>query len=128
QGEKAGQEPFPHAVSPPVEMGSLARGARSFQEKDGGRNPPVIRWGVADPIIRLQGVSKSFDEQVVLDGIDLEIFPGETMVIMGGSGSGKSTTLRLMIGSFPPDSGSIELFGKNICELDEEGLNEVRKR
>ncbi|TVQ62243.1 MAG: ATP-binding cassette domain-containing protein [Phycisphaerales bacterium] len=50
------------------------------------------------------------------------------MVVMGGSGSGKSTTLRLMIGSLRPDAGSVELFGQNICTLDEDGLNSVRKR
>ncbi|MBL4699058.1 MAG: ATP-binding cassette domain-containing protein [Phycisphaerales bacterium] len=50
------------------------------------------------------------------------------MVIMGGSGSGKSTLLRTLIGSHKPDEGTVELFGENICSLDEEGLNEVRKK
>jgi phospholipid/cholesterol/gamma-HCH transport system ATP-binding protein len=53
---------------------------------------------------------------------------GETMVIMGGSGSGKSTMLRLMIGSFPVTEGAIELFGTNICSMNEDQMNEVRKR
>ncbi|MCB9845859.1 MAG: ATP-binding cassette domain-containing protein [Phycisphaeraceae bacterium] len=50
------------------------------------------------------------------------------MVVMGGSGSGKSTLLRLMIGSLRPDAGRIELFGRNVCDLDEAGLNSVRKQ
>lgn len=81
-----------------------------------------------EPIIRLKGVTKRFGPQTVLDGIDLDVRPGETMIIMGGSGSGKSTTLRMMIGSIEPDEGSIELFGKDICGLDEDGMNVVRKR
>ncbi|MFI4882629.1 MAG: ABC transporter ATP-binding protein, partial [Phycisphaerales bacterium JB064] len=59
-------------------------------------------------------------------GIDLEVMPGETMVIMGGSGSGKSTLLRLMIGSLRTDAGTIEVFGQNICGMAEEALNKVR--
>jgi len=81
-----------------------------------------------EPIISVQGVVKRFDGHTVLDGINLDIFPGETMVIMGGSGSGKSTLLRCIIGSLKPDEGRILLFGQNICELDEDSLNNVRKR
>lgn len=81
-----------------------------------------------EPIIRVRDIVKCFDGRPVLEGINLEVYPGETMVIMGGSGSGKSTLLRLIIGSLTPDEGTIELFGHDICSLDEAGLNEVRKR
>ena len=81
-----------------------------------------------EPIIRVVDVVKEFDGKRVLDGINLEVYPGETMVIMGGSGSGKSTLLRIMVGSIPATSGEVWLFGKNVCELDEAGLNEVRKK
>ena len=81
-----------------------------------------------EPVIRCTNVAKVFDGRTVLDDINLEVYPGETMVIMGGSGSGKSTSLRLMIGSFRPDRGSIQMFGKDICSLHENELNEVRKR
>jgi len=81
-----------------------------------------------EPVIRVRGIRKVFGEQVVLDEIDLDVYEGETMVIMGGSGSGKSTLLRIMIGSIQPDAGTVELFGQNICELDEASLNEVRKK
>ncbi len=84
--------------------------------------------GAGDAVIRLRGVTKHFGRQTVLDDLSLDVRRGETMVIMGGSGSGKSTTLRLMIGSIQPDAGSVELFGQNICALDEDGLNNVRKR
>ncbi|RMH26592.1 MAG: ABC transporter ATP-binding protein [Planctomycetota bacterium] len=81
-----------------------------------------------EPVIRVQNLVKRFGAQTVLDGITLDVYPGETMVIMGGSGSGKSTLLRTIIGTHRPDAGSIELFGQNICGLGEEAMNEVRKR
>jgi len=80
------------------------------------------------PIIRVRDVKKIFGDQVVLDGINLDVYEGETMVIMGGSGSGKSTLLRIMVGSIRPEEGSVELFGQNICDLKENDLNEVRKK
>ena len=92
-----------------------------------GANGPSAGVG-EDFAIRCRGVVKRFGEQTVLSDINLDIRRGETMVIMGGSGSGKSTTLRTIIGSHKPDAGSIEMFGSDICGLDEERLNEVRKR
>lgn len=78
--------------------------------------------------ISLRGVRKAFGGMVVLDDINLDVMPGETMVIMGGSGSGKSTTLRLMIGSFPPTAGSITVLGQDIDNASEKQLNDVRKQ
>ncbi|MBH05836.1 MAG: ABC transporter ATP-binding protein [Phycisphaeraceae bacterium] len=71
---------------------------------------------------------KRFDGNTVLDGIDLEVFEGETMVVMGGSGSGKSTLLRHMIGSLRPDEGTIELLGTQITGINEKQLNDLRKK
>jgi phospholipid/cholesterol/gamma-HCH transport system ATP-binding protein len=81
-----------------------------------------------EPVIRCSNLAKVFDGRTVLDEINLDIYPGETMVIMGGSGSGKSTTLRLMIGSFKPDQGSIEMFGHDIATLTDDRLDDVRKQ
>lgn len=81
-----------------------------------------------DPIIRLRDVVKRFGDQTVLSGVNLDVYRGETMVIMGGSGSGKSTMLRTMIGTHTADEGTVELFGQNICGLGEESLNNVRKK
>jgi phospholipid/cholesterol/gamma-HCH transport system ATP-binding protein len=80
------------------------------------------------PIIEVHRLVKRFGDQVVLDGVNLSIHPGETMVIMGGSGSGKSTILRHMIGSLVPNEGDVRLFGESIADLEEEQLNEVRKK
>ncbi|MEM1164784.1 MAG: ABC transporter ATP-binding protein [Planctomycetota bacterium] len=82
----------------------------------------------SEPVIRMRSVVKRFGSQTVLNGINLDIHPGETMVIMGGSGSGKSTMLRNMIGTFVPEEGSIELFGDDITVMNEEQLNGVRKK
>ena len=82
----------------------------------------------AAPIISVRDVVKRFEGRTVLDGVTFDVYPGETMVIMGGSGSGKSTMLRLMIGSIRPDEGSVQMFGKDICRLREDELNAIRKR
>ncbi len=81
-----------------------------------------------DFVIEVSNLVKRFGEQTVLDGVNLKVMQGETMVIMGGSGCGKSTLLRLMIGSLMPNAGSVKLFGKELSELTDDGLNEVRKQ
>ncbi|MDI1289468.1 MAG: ABC transporter ATP-binding protein [bacterium] len=81
-----------------------------------------------EPIISVRNVVKKFDGRTVLDGVNLDVMPGETMVIMGGSGSGKSTLLRLIIGSMKPDDGEILVFGKNLCSMSRRQLDDVRKR
>ncbi len=62
----------------------------------------------------LQGLHKSFGAQRVLNGIDLTVSSGETLVVLGRSGTGKSVLLKLMIGLQKPDSGSIRIHGEEI--------------
>lgn len=81
-----------------------------------------------DLSIRVRGLVKRFDGHAVLSGVNLDVKRGETVVIMGGSGCGKSTLLRLIIGSLAADEGTIELLGKDITTLDDEGLNAVRRK
>lgn len=81
-----------------------------------------------DAVIRVEGLSKTFQGQTVLRGVDLKVKRGEVLVILGGSGSGKSTLLRLMFGSIKPDEGSVNLLGANICALCEDDLDEARKK
>jgi len=81
-----------------------------------------------EPIIRCKEVVKRFGDQTVLKGVTFDVYPGETMVIMGGSGSGKSTMLRTMIGTHTLDGGSVELFGQSLRGITEDKLNEVRKK
>ncbi len=80
------------------------------------------------PVIRVVDLVKRFNDRVVLDGVNLDVFRGETMVVMGSSGCGKSTLLRHMIGSMQPDEGHVELLGKNLSLLEETELDAVRKR
>jgi len=79
-------------------------------------------------MIQLRGVSKRLGSKQVLDGLDLEIPAGMTMVILGRSGSGKSVLLKHIIGLMKPDEGSIEIEGEDIAHMDEAELNRVRKR
>jgi phospholipid/cholesterol/gamma-HCH transport system ATP-binding protein len=78
------------------------------------------------PAIVLQNLHKSFGEQTVLDGIDLSINRGETVAILGRSGSGKSVLLKMLIGLQKPDEGSIQIHGREITGLTMEEMNEVR--
>ena len=80
------------------------------------------------PAVRVQNLVKRFDGKAVLNGVDLDVREGETMVIMGGSGCGKSTLLRHMIGSLKPNEGTVELLGQDITVVNENALNEVRKK
>src|SRR5262249_35111197 len=78
--------------------------------------------------VMIKGLRKTFGEQRVLDGINLSIANGETMAVLGRSGSGKSVLLKLIIGLQVPDSGSIAVAGQEIGSLDVKELNEVRKK
>lgn len=66
------------------------------------------------PKIRIRGLTKSFGSKTVLDGIDLDVEAGTSMVIIGGSGSGKSVLLRCILGLITPDAGTIEIDGENV--------------
>ena len=81
-----------------------------------------------EPVIRVLNLVKRFPGKTVLKGVTLDIYPGETMVIMGGSGCGKTTLLKHMIALHWPDEGHVELFGQNLSEADERELDEIRKR
>ena len=80
------------------------------------------------PIIKVRNLTKSFGGLTVLDGISFDVYPGEMLVIMGGSGCGKSTCLRSIIGSIQPDSGTIELCGQDTSQLTDEQFDEIRIR
>jgi phospholipid/cholesterol/gamma-HCH transport system ATP-binding protein len=69
------------------------------------------------PKIRLRNLRKSFGEKLVLDGIDLDIMPQTSMVVIGGSGSGKSVLLKCILGLLEPDAGTIEIDGTDILTL-----------
>ncbi len=82
----------------------------------------------AAPVIELRGVSKAFGAQRVLDGVDLRIGRGETTVIMGRSGTGKSVLLKHIIGLLRPDRGEIYYESRRIDQLHEHALAPIRRQ
>ncbi len=80
------------------------------------------------PIISLHNVSKSFGDKTVLDHADLSIFRGETMAILGSSGSGKTVTLKLINGLMVPDEGDVYVLGHNVSSMSEAELIPLRLR
>lgn len=78
--------------------------------------------------IRVVNLHKSFGEKDVLQGVHLEVRQGESMVVIGGSGSGKTVLIKCIIGLVRPDQGEIHVDGLEITSMDEKGMNEVRKK
>jgi phospholipid/cholesterol/gamma-HCH transport system ATP-binding protein len=82
----------------------------------------------APPLLRFEGIAKSFGAKKVLQGLDLDVFEGETIVVLGGSGTGKSVLLRHAIGLMRPDAGSVYFEGHPIQDMDEDELIPIRKK
>ena len=83
---------------------------------------------MAETILRFQDVTKSFGSQRVLDGLTFEVTRGRTLAVMGASGTGKSVVLRHAIGLLKPDSGTVEVEGRNVPSLTRQELADLRKR
>lgn len=79
-------------------------------------------------MIKIADLYKSFRDNEVLQGVDLEVRAGESMVIIGGSGSGKSVLIKHIIGILRPDRGRVYVAGEEITHLNERDLNQVRKK
>lgn len=79
-------------------------------------------------MIDLEDVHLAFGEKVILDGVWLEVDRGETLVVMGGSGTGKSTILRIILGLLEPDVGRVYVHGVNVVHADQRVLDEVRSQ
>ena len=88
----------------------------NFEKRNG--EPPLV----------LRGLRKSFGAQVVLNGIDLTVARGETLAVLGRSGTGKSVLLKIIIGLQKPDSGSVNIHGQEITGINLGKLNQIRKK
>ncbi len=75
----------------------------------------------------LSAVARSFGPKRVLDGVDLAVAPGESLVVIGGSGTGKSVLLKCILGLIRPDAGSIRLDGRELVGLSGRALSEARR-
>lgn len=80
---------------------------------------------MAEPLIELKGISKTFGDQVVLDSVDLTIYRGEALAIIGPSGTGKSTILRIIAGLLAPDAGEIHVLGQQRRGLIEDSEDPI---
>ena len=80
------------------------------------------------PVIAFDRVSLAFDDKVILDGISFTLLPGRMKIILGASGAGKSTILRLILGLLKPDAGRIIVNGAEVHAMEESELMEVRAR
>jgi phospholipid/cholesterol/gamma-HCH transport system ATP-binding protein len=99
---------------------SAAAAESTFQEVDDRER--------ITPAIEFQNVTLAFDEQVILNDLSFKVQKGETKIILGGSGGGKSTTIKLILGLLKPDSGRIVVDGEDITEYTEAQMMSVRKK
>jgi phospholipid/cholesterol/gamma-HCH transport system ATP-binding protein len=90
--------------------------------------PPSEPSAVPEPVIVFRNVSISFSGRAVLEDVSFSVDRGQTLCILGRSGVGKSVSLRMLMGFLKPDSGSIHVNGQEITELDEDGMQQIRKR
>ena len=80
-----------------------------------------------EPVISVRGLRNAFGEQVVHEDLDLDVYPGEILGVVGGSGTGKSVLMRSIIG-LQPDAGEVTVFGEHILDRDDQELQGIRKR
>src|SRR4051812_36610660 len=79
-----------------------------------------------ETVIKIRNLYKSFGNNHVLKDFSLDVYKGESLVVLGKSGSGKSVLIKCIIGLMQPDKGSIEVFGKDVAKLSHAELDQVR--
>jgi len=109
----------PHHSTPPGQVSQNAAGS-TFAEVDDQHR--------AIPAIEFRDVLLAFDERVVLNRLSFKVMKGETKIILGGSGGGKSTIIKLVLGLLKPDEGRILVDGEDITDYTEARMMEVRKK
>ena len=83
--------------------------------------------GGALPKIRIRNLRKRFGDKQVLDGVDLDVMPGTSMVVIGGSGTGKSVLIKSILGLVEPDEGSIEIDGRDVLRMSRRDRDAVNR-
>lgn len=89
---------------------------------------PTQGLRVGEPIIEIEHLRKSFGDKVILKDINLSLIKGESLVILGKSGTGKSVLVKCIVGLIKPDNGKLTVLGKNIFELDQQEMDDLRKK
>ncbi len=92
------------------------------------RNSPADGGATSVPVVSVENVRKTFESHMVLNGISISVSRGETLAVLGRSGTGKSVLLRLIIGLETPDSGSVRIHGQDIAGLTLDRMGEIRKK
>src|SRR6478672_9813245 len=87
---------------------------------------PVIKNNTHISVIRIEHLKKAFGSNIVLSDFNLSLGQGENVVVLGKSGSGKSVLIKCIIGLLDPDQGQIWVLGKNIPEMNEDELDQIR--
>jgi len=79
-------------------------------------------------VISIRDLKKSFDSNTVLDGVNLDVFKGENLAVLGRSGTGKSVLIKIISGLLKPDSGTVTVLGQEVDKIDAKALRELRLR
>src|SRR5678816_41256 len=82
----------------------------------------------AIPAIEFRNVVLAFDDRIILNNLSFKVMKGETKIILGGSGGGKSTIIKLVLGLLKPDSGQVLVDGEDVTDFREEDMMRVRKK
>lgn len=106
---------------------SINAGRDGRDGRNGRENKPE-RWGTDRPLISFRNVYKSFGPKHIYTGLDLDVYEGEALVILGGSGVGKSVMLKILIGLLAPDRGSVKFRGEEVVGMGEAQLAKIRQR
>src|SRR5476651_763152 len=88
----------------------------------------IVKADHTNPVISVRGLEKAFEDYAVLCGIDLDLFQGENLVVLGRSGSGKSVLIKLISGLLYPDKGSIDVLGYDVTNISSKDLDALRIR
>jgi phospholipid/cholesterol/gamma-HCH transport system ATP-binding protein len=87
-----------------------------------------IKIDYNNAVIKIRGLEKSFEDYAVLRGIDLDLYQGENLVVLGRSGSGKSVLIKLISGLLMPDKGAVTVLGQEVTTISEKELQALRIR
>ncbi len=90
------------------------------------KNPTA--QAASEPVIRIRGLKIAFGSNTVLDNFNLDLEKGESIVVLGKSGSGKSVLIKCIIGLLQPDDGEIQVFGENVLNMGHDQLDKIRAR